>query len=67
MTRGQCPRTFPKQPGVWMGVGSLRCPSRYVNKGRDVVLEIQRSTAGDLGFQMWLGQWRLHFRWVGMD
>lgn len=24
----------PMQPGVWMRVGSLHCPSRYVNKGK---------------------------------
>lgn len=43
-------------------------PQQVCKQGqRDVLLEIQRSTAGDLGFQMWLGQWRLHFRWVGMD
>ena len=43
-------------------------PQQVCKQGqRDVLLEIQRSTAGDLGFQMWLGQWRLRFRWVGMD
>lgn len=31
---GSAHHTIPMQPGVWMGVGSLHCPSRYVNKGK---------------------------------
>lgn len=44
VTRGQRPpHRPPGQPGVWVGVGSLHCPSRYVNKGKkDVLSEIQR-------------------------
>lgn len=47
MPRGQCPRTFPKQPGVWVGGGSLRCPSRYVNKGKE--MSSQKSRGPQLG------------------
>lgn len=66
---GSAHHIVPMQPGVWMGVGSLHCPSRYVNKGKKMSsqkprvsqLETWPSRCG------WGGGGNISNGWVGAE
>lgn len=68
VTQGPWPHTLPMRPGFWTWGREPPLPRRICKQGqRDVLLEILEVHSWSGGFQMWLGRWRQHFRWVGTD